>query len=640
MMNELRLTEMNILAESATVLFRHGERQEISAAFEKGGRCAVDMYLPRGMGVVRVSLEIFAESGGKLLRRVPAVWEGMTDACDLYVADVSDLHPGLYYFRLAADTPIGTVYGTGEGVDFPLSRDASPRAQLSVSEFAYPVPHGVAGGILYHVFVDRFFRGSREVPCKPGAVINPDWDGGVPQFAPYPGAPLANNMFFGGRLFGVCEKLDYLVTLGVTLIYLSPVFDSPSNHKYDTGDYKTVDAMFGGEEALTFLIREAGKRGIGILLDGVFNHTGADSLYFNRYGNYPGVGAYQSKSSPYYDWYEFQHYPDKYTCWWDIEILPRIHPDKKNCRDFFTGPAGVIRQYAAMGIAGFRLDVADELSDAFLMKIKATLEKEHPGSILYGEVWEDASDKIAYGVRKKYYLGKELDGVMNYPLREGLVDYFVHGDTEKLRYALTTILNHAPKRIRDRQMNLLGTHDTERILTVLGGKPRGTRTNAELSRARMTQQERACGIRRLKMAYTVLATLPGIPAIYYGDEAGLEGYQDPFNRMPFPWGREDAALLEYYRATGDIRRHARIYATGDFCLLRLTKEQLLFARFDARTAYLASVNRSDEDVTLSFSGPVKEVYSGKRVHRYIQAPGTAVIFRMPTDTEILFEDTN
>lgn len=192
----------------------------------------------------------------------------------------------------------------------------------------------------------------------------------MPEYPAYPGAPLKNNRFYGGTLLGIIDKLEYIRSLGVDTIYLSPIFDAASNHKYDTADYMSVDSMFGGEKAFKALIKKAHEYGIGIILDGVFNHTGSDSIYFNKYGHYKTLGAYQSKKSKYYSWYDFKNYPDEYTAWWGIDILPRIHPDKPDCRKYFVGKDGVIAKYASMGIDGFRLDVADELSDDFIAEIK------------------------------------------------------------------------------------------------------------------------------------------------------------------------------------------------------------------------------------------------------------------------------
>lgn len=613
----------------ATPSFLHGMTRRRRSAFEVLEDAALRLDVPRSFGVSGLRLFCFDESGERLLFEKEMLWSGTEAARDIYLADLPTERKGLFFLRIFCSGACGGAYAVRQGdALFFTEEEASFSLRYSVSDFRYPQSRKKLGGVIYHVFVDRFAKGSVPVPLRADARREENWESGIPEYPPYPGAHLENNTFFGGTLYGVIEKLDRIASLGVNTIYLSPIFEAYSNHKYDTADYKRVDAMFGGEEALSLLIGEAKKRGIGILLDGVFNHTGSDSVYFNKKGRYPSVGAYQSKDSPYYDWYEFQKYPDRYTAWWGIEILPRIHPDRPACRSFFTGKGGVIEQYAALGIDGFRLDVADELSDDFIADIKRTLAKADPEALLYGEVWEDASEKIAYGVRKTYYLGSELDGVMNYPLRTGLISYIRYGECDALRYALTEVTANAPKRIADLQMNLLGTHDTPRILTVLGGPPEEGRTNDELAVLHMSDGERAVALARLKAAYTVLATLPGLPTVYYGDEAGLEGYHDPFNRRPYPWGREDVSLLRHYERLGELRKKYSVYREGDLILLHLSFELLLFARLDGDDVFLTACNRSEEERTLFFSKKVRELLGDTRCERYTLSPMTAAVFKL------------
>lgn len=627
-----RIPREEIASLAAHSCFLVSGRRSRERAVTLGASVHAVLSLPRHAGATNVSLEVFSENGAHIAD-ISTTQEILTDSLsDCFMTEELRLPVGLWFYRYRVDTASGTLYGGyaggSDGVNerVCLSADGNVRKfQMSVSDFAYGAPKERYGGIIYHIFVDRFNRGGN-VKIRPDAVMLDDWYGGITEFPEYPGAPLKNNTFFGGTLWGITDKLDYISSLGVNTIYLSPVFESVSNHKYDTGNYMKVDEMFGGDGALATLIRKAGERGIGIILDGVFNHTGADSLYFNRYGHYGNGGAYNTKSSPYYPWYEFQHYPDRYTCWWGIEILPRINPDFPTCSDYFCGENGVIAKYAEMGIAGFRLDVADELSDGFIGRIKRRLNVINPAAVLYGEVWEDASNKIAYGKRKAYYHGRELDGVMNYPLRDGIISYFTGEGTEKLRYALTDVLYNAPKRIRDAQMNLLGTHDTERILTMLGGEPSDGYSNRELSVKRMTPAERKNGIRRLKMAYTLLCTVPGIPTVYYGDEAGVEGYKDPFNRLPFPWGHECGELLDHYRNTGSIRRASPVYAEGEFSLITLTRDALLFARYLDNSFYFTCVNNSPDEAVFLSSHRMTELYSGNVGRRIKISPYNAAIF--------------
>lgn len=550
---------------------------------------------------------------------------------DIYEGRLPKLTRGLYFLRFEIETLYGKCVAIKErdGVRFHWLTDAAAfDFQLLISDFLYEKPSWIYGGVIYHVFVDRFFRGA-ETPPSDGGYLNSDWENGIPEYPPYPGAPLKNNMFFGGNLDGVRLKLPYIASFGVNCIYLSPVFRAASNHKYDTGDYMTVDEAFGGDAGLLRLVAEAEDYGIRVILDGVFNHTGDDSLYFNRYGNYDSIGAYQSKSSPYFSWYDFQNFPDQYTSWWGIKILPRINPDNPECRAYFTGDGGVIEKWMKAGIGGFRLDVADELSDDFIASIKARIAKIRPDAILYGEVWEDASCKVAYERRRAYYHGNALDGVMNYPVRNGIIRYLRYGEIEPLRYALTDVLQNAPKRIRDAQMNLLGTHDTERILTALSGEERGDMANETLACKQMTAEERAHGIALLSLAYLVLATIPGVPAIFYGDEVGMEGYGDPFNRRPFPWHRTEEKLLSVYREIGALRRRNAVYREGEFRLLHLSADLLAFVRESGSDAYVTLVSRETKSCSFTLPPEATVLYGAPRKSdTYVLPPLSGVVLRM------------
>lgn len=639
-MRSLHFSNHSVLNTRGRLSYFHDDKRTATTAYEINEAALIQILLPRTLGVVSVNINIYDESLSQIVQSIDCIWEDLENEYDIYncLIDIKRLGIGLYFFNFEINAQCGKVYGICDGTDIKISDSPTERLfQLSVSDFKYSVSEPLLGGIIYHIFVDRFNRGG-EVKLKNDVIMDEDWRV-IPEFPAYPGAPLKNNHFYGGTLWGVIDKLDYISSLGVTSIYLSPIFDAASNHKYDTADYKTVDSMFGGDEALATLISKAREYGISIILDGVFNHTGSDSIYFNRYGNYDSVGAYQSEKSEYYTWYDFQAHPDKYTCWWGIDILPRIHPDKPECRSYFVGEDGVIAKYADMGIAGFRLDVVDELSDSFISDIKAILNKYNKQSVLYGEVWEDASNKIAYDVRKKYYLGSELDGVMNYPVRKGIIEFLTNSNSSELRYALTDVTNNAPKRVRDMQMNLLGTHDTIRILTALGGEKSQGRSNGYLSKKRMDDLERGIAKRRLRMAYTILATLPGIPTLFYGDEAGLEGYHDPFNRMPYPWGKEDVKLIDYYRKVGKMRKEYTVYKDGDFNLIYLENDLLIFERTDEKMAFVTVVNNTNMPINITFSEVCDSLLSvsektGKNEFE-LQAY-TAEVYKCKKNSSILF----
>ncbi len=644
-MNQLRMESERVLYSGIWVTVLSKGTATPSRAFTANDALSLRIRIPRQIGAVSATASLFFDAD-QTRQEIPVRFLSLDKGCDICEAVLPLLPVGLYYVGLSLETAVGRmgIRRTDREDHFrfyPLKKDELPETpiQLLFSDFRYPAPEWIYGGIIYHVFVDRFYK-SGDLPLKPGTILNPDWENGIPQYPAYPGAPLPNNMFFGGNLYGIVEKLDHLKSLSVNCLYLSPIFDAASNHKYDTGNYLEIDSMFGGEDAFRKLLSEAEKRGIRVILDGVFNHTGADSIYFNRYGHYDSLGAYQSKESPYYEWYDFKEFPNKYTSWWDIDILPRMSPDVPSCRRYFTGKDGVIPHWMAEGISGLRLDVADELSDDFISDIKQTMQSFCKDSLLYGEVWEDASQKIAYDRRRRYYYGEELDGVMNYPLRTGLIEYFRARKVGALRYALTDILYNAPKRIRDAQMNLIGTHDTERILTALAGDARGNKTNDELATLRMTKKQREKGIRLLSLAYLVLATLPGVPSIFYGDEVGMEGYSDPFNRLPFPWHSMEETLLRAYRAIGAFRVSQAVYRTGDFRLLRLDGDTLAFLRTDGKKDYCTVINRKETaSLTVESDARLTVLYGesqGKHTNALTLSPLSGAVICLSHGEELAF----
>jgi len=346
----------------------------------------------------------------------------------------------------------------------------------------------------------------------------------------------------------------------------------------------------GGEKAFRELVAAADEHGIKIILDGVFNHTGDNSKYFDRYGTYGGEGAYSNKDSKYFKWFNFKDYPDSYECWWNIDILPRVKCDEASYRDYICGENGIIRKYIEMDAAGWRLDVADELSDEFIRDVRKSAKTAKSDAYIIGEVWEDASNKISYGKRRKYLLGDELDGVMNYVLRNAIVEFVLHSDAERIASIMTEQYYNYPKSVSDVLMNLLGTHDTARILTELGAiYPDGAK-NSELARFNLTANQRLKAKQRLKCAWLICSTAPGVPCIYYGDEAGMEGWGDPFCRRPYPWGNEDHELIDFYRSVGELRKKYNVYIDGIFQVEYARDGVLIFSRSKGKQKLFTAVN--------------------------------------------------
>ena len=471
---------------------------------------------------------------------------------------------------------------------------------LTVYSEDYQTPEWFKGGVMYQIFPDRFCK-TGSMPDIKGRVQRSDW-GGIPSYRPNEKGKVLNNDFFGGNLKGIESKLSYLKSLGVTVLYLNPIFEAASNHRYDTSNYLKIDPFLGDEEDFDNLLKAAKNQGIRVILDGVFNHTGDDSVYFNKYGNYPSLGAYQSKDSPYYSWYSFEEFPDKYSSWWGIDILPEVNENSPDYQNFIFEKGGVLKKWLQFGIGGYRLDVADELPDFFLKKLRKSVKEEDPDAIIIGEVWEDASNKIAYSQRREYLQGHELDSVMNYPLKDGIIRYMQTGNGAELINTVRALINHYPKQTLDCLMNILGTHDTARILTVLGGIYCNNKEEMAAKSAYLTQNDKENAIKKLKMAAVLQFTLPGVPCIYYGDENAMEGHIDPFCRQCFDWDHLNEDLIGFYSKLGEIREDYRdIFKDGDFKEIKITESLIFYKRRKNNQDVYIYVNNSSSIYQLNLN---------------------------------------
>ena len=476
--------------------------------------------------------------------------------------------------------------------------------QLTVYEEYGAAPDWFGRGVSYQIFPDRFCRS--RVPDPAGLVgdrtVHENWQD-TPEFRPDERGEIRNRDFFGGDLAGIISKLDYLKSLGVTTLYLNPIFEAASNHRYNTADYMAIDPMLGTAEDFRALCREAHARGMRVLLDGVFNHTGSASRYFNADGFYPELGAAQSKDSPYYNWYHFTHWPDSYDAWWGIKTLPAVEENQASYRDFIIrSEDSVVRHWLRCGADGWRLDVADELPDDFIAELRQAMDAEKPDCLLLGEVWEDGSNKIAYDRRRKYLLGRETHGLMNYPFRTAALDWLCGGDAAAFRESMEQLRENYPSPAFYSAMNFLSTHDTPRILTLLGGEPTPA-DKAERAAARLSPAGRELARRRLMLGALLLYTFPGSPTVYYGDEAGMEGYEDPLNRRAFPWGAEDEELLRWYRKLGQLRGGRPSLQRGDICYLYADGSGLALRRQWDSEVTTAAMNSGKEPLTMTLSWP-------------------------------------
>ncbi len=528
-------------------------------------------------------------------------WAGMEgDDREWWECHFTPETPDLYWYGFALETDGGKRYLSLErGGCAQLSDRLEWRWQLTCYDRAFTTPDWLAGGVMYQVFPDRFCRsGAPKTDIPDDRVVHGEWDEEV-VWRPDETGTVRNNDFFGGDLKGITQKLPYLQSLGVTCLYLNPIFESHSNHRYDTADYRKIDPMLGTEEDLKDLTAEAEKYGIRVLLDGVFSHTGADSVYFNKNGRYGDGGAFRDPCSPYRAWYHFRQWPHEYAGWWGFPTLPEVEELDPAFLSYITGENGVLDKWLSCGIAGWRLDVADELPDGFLEALRARVKAHDPDALVLGEVWEDASNKHSYGHRRRYLLGEQLDSVMNYPFREAILDFVRYGDAALFAERVMTVLENYPPQVTRLLMNSLGTHDTERAMTMLVAEPTNGRGRNWQAEQRLCGEQREHGKRLLKLAGVLQYCLSGVPCLYYGDEAGMDGYRDPFNRRTYPWGREDEELRGWFAALGKLRGDCSVFKEGALDVICERHNVVAFTRTDERETVLCAVNPVGEERVVS-----------------------------------------
>ena len=417
--------------------------------------------------------------------------------------------------------------------------------------------------------------------------------------------------FFGGDLAGITEKLDYLASLHVTTLYLNPIFEAASNHRYDTADYETVDPLLGDEQDFRTLCTEAEKRGIRVMLDGVFNHTGAKSRYFNADGFYPGAGAAQSTDSPYFNWFSFHPWPTDYDAWWGIMTLPAVQENEPDYRDFIIrGQDSVVRHWLRAGASGWRLDVADELPDDFIAEIRTAMEETAPDSFLLGEVWEDATTKFGFDKRRTYLLGKGLDSVMNYPFKNAVLGFVCGRDAGQTMTDILSICEHYPAPALNCAMNFLSTHDTERAITAIAGEPCNNRDRYWQSKRVIPSGQMDEAIRRELLGYAMIFTLPGVPCVYYGDEIAMQGYRDPFNRAFFDWNSTEQRLRGPIKTLAALRRSCDAFDGGRLEIVRAEGDVLHYRRVGVVQTAEIILNRGPHLIAEEAFGKNTEVNPG------------------------------
>ncbi len=528
--------------------------------------CTLRIHIPVTVEAAAVQVNIREDGGGS--RDIPFALGEVRGAYQVWAGTFSMEQPGLYFYHFTITGRTGTFRLFKQGND--TNMEAGDWWQLSCIPENFTTPDWAKGANIYQVFPDRFCKsGDCDLTGKlQPYIVHKNWDEEV-FWQPTPAGEVLNNDFYGGNFRGILEKLPYIAALGTTILYLNPISKSFSSHRYDTGDYKTPDPMLGTQEEFTALCDAAHKLGIRVILDGVYSHTGSNSLYFNKECTFPGVGAYQSKNSPYYSWYTFHRWRDSYLCWWNFDTLPTVKKLDPAFMDYIIeAEDSVVAHWLKLGADGFRLDVADELPNEFMAALKRRVRELKPDALVLGEVWEDASNKEAYGVRRRYFVDGTLDSVMNYPFRTAILQFLREQDGgSALKETVMTVLENYPRQVAHCNMNLLGTHDTVRILTALVDDFEGSRQ--EQAKRTLTPEQRKLAVERLLLASFLQYTLPGSPSVYYGDEAGMEGHKDPFNRRPYPWGRENEMLLAHHKALGNLRK--------ENIALRLGETEFFFA---------------------------------------------------------------
>ncbi|WP_269532051.1 glycoside hydrolase family 13 protein [Chitinimonas sp. BJYL2] len=517
-----------------------------------------------------------------------------------------------YYFELkiagktyAYQNNRQSVYWTREGgtngvgliAAMPSNRASLRRFRHTVYAADFKVPDWAADVVYYYIFPDRFRNGDTANDPKPG--VNRYHDQTVEFHANWldkPSKPgtgdgsdaVYNNDFFGGDLAGIIEKLDYIKSLGANTIYMTPIFQAASNHKYDTADYTRIDPAFGSNADFDKLVAEAAKRGMRVLPDASFNHTGRDSVYFDRFAQHPGIGAFEGgkirSDSPYASWYRFdatQTDLDKqYQGWVGVSDLPELNKASPAYRAFAFGvPDGITQQWLDRGAAGWRMDVAPWVPDDFWREWRKAVKAKRPDAITVAETWFDSS---------KYFLGDMFDSTMNYVFRNTVLDYAAGGKASELYANLEYLREVYPKPALHALMNLLSSHDVPRSLHVLGYHDDGNIEKLALAKA------------RYRLALFFQMTYPGSPAIYYGDEVGVTGGEDPFNRATYPWtdrgGKPDMAMLAEVRRLTSLRQALPILRHGELGPAMLTNDHVIVLprALGAQRALVISNNASVE----------------------------------------------
>lgn len=555
-------------------------------------------------------------------REVKMTYVKTENSINYFTTDLDFNNIGLYYFciKIIINNELKYIKLDKKLGKPIITENDFPYWTITVYSDDFEVPAWAKGKIMYHIFVDRFNKSKKYNPKQmPNRTIN-NW-GDTPTWQINAEDKYPNNDFFMGNLQGIEEKIDYLKELGVEIIYLSPICKSQSNHRYDVSDYEEVDPYLGTNEDLKNLCNTAHKNNMKIIIDAVVNHTGNDSKYFNNYKNYNTIGAYEGEKSPFYNWYK-KSINGEFQYWWGFKNLPVCDGTNSGWQQYIYGKNGVIDKWFELGIDGLRLDVADELSDEFIENIKITVKRNKKDGFVIGEVWENAITKEKDGIQRKYMLGNGLDSVMNYPFTDAILKYVRFGNFENLRNTLNEILEQYPEESIYSLMNSLSTHDITRAISTLVAD--GISNNNDLiwnipynrewqfHNNKLNKKQIEHGKKLLKIATTIQYFLPGNACIYYGDEIGMYGYKDPFNRACFTWDKIDKELHEFFVELGKIKNSCEFLCDAKFEIIELDENKFIFERIGAEKSLLVAVNRTNKICKLN----IPEKYrNGKIIYK-------------------------
>lgn len=580
--------------------------KSIIGAAAAGTSLRLSVVLPRSFGVT--CCRVILERDGVPAQYEKMDWASTDGSTEWWTKELFFGEPGVYFYHFSYDTSWGTTFLMRDGMSQKARIGGESVWQQTVYDPSLHTPEGIKRGIIYQIFPDRFrFSGEKKKNVPAGRVLRGDMEN-LPVWEPDADGKIRNNDFFCGDFKGIEEKLDHIASLGTSVIYLNPIGESHSNHRYDTADYRKPDPLLGTEQDFVSLAEAAHKRGMKIILDGVYSHTGDDSVYFNKYGRYGAGGAFRDQTSPYRKWYTFL--PNgKYECWWGIDTLPEVNENDPEFTAFITGENGVMAHWLSLGADGFRLDVADELPDEFIDKARSALKKADPENYFLGEVWEDATNKISYGKRRRYLLGGQFDGVMNYPFRKAIINFLLTSNAERFMDEVYSVVLDYPPPAMNACMNFLGTHDTARILTLLAGINPDKMTRSQQARISYSEAQRKRAVELLRMAVPLLYVLPGIPCVYYGDEAGMYGAKDPFNRGCYPWGKENGEIMGLYACFGKIRQEYEVLREGGFYPLSAELGCVAYLRYAPGMRRVAVIaNNNPQAITYDLNADMREMH--------------------------------